>query len=183
VRLFRKRITEQDAAAAFVLNMASKSRSLWPIIKNSFNIMNNELPLMNNEMAIFNLFLAGIVLELQVLSNIYPRQSERVVRLVIKIIDSDSVGEYAVDEMANYNEAYYNSIDNKENPVDSISTILLHRWFGNNLANFCIEIDNKKTDIISPVLIMLATTKIVLLLGFWKGISINYKLIKSELPS
>lgn len=73
-------------------------------------------------------------------------------------------------------------------PVSAVSARLLHRWLGENIHNFEIDMgdfgNGGKTGIvsISPQLQMMVDSLLMGFIGNWKRIKDNFKLIEGDLP-
>lgn len=183
--LFKRKINEQKAAAQFVLSVVEKTRDAWPTIyedlKNSYK---ERFIIEDQTTAVFDLALAVLGQEIQALRNLFPNdQSERLRKWVFACIDSPEYGEYAKSEVEGYDESFQRSarnIEQGENPLDAIPTRLLHRWLGENIKNFDVEIGGKKTGIIDPLLIMQVTNILLAFTGTWKMIKENFRLIEDN---
>lgn len=187
--LFKKKLTEQEASAQFVLYIMKEVRDAWPSIhKNLKDTFKEKFTIEDENIARFDLALAAIAQDLQAVKNLFPKdQAERMYQWVLHCIDVPEYGEYAKEEVEKYSESFQKSIDKikqgeSENPLDTISTRLLHRWLGENIRNFEIEMDGKKTGIMSPIAVMMVTSILVAFVGTWKRIKENFKLVEGYLP-
>src|SRR3989339_863496 len=70
-----------------------------------------------------------------------------------------------------FREKFQKDIQNIKTGGDPLSTIparLLQRWLGKNIQNFDVEMNGKKTGIISPVFLMMVSSMLVAFAGTWK---------------
>ena len=183
----KKKLTEQEAAAQFVLYIIKEAKSAWPIIhKNLKDYFKEKFIVENEKMAAFDLSLAAIAQDLQVVKNLFPKdQAERIEKWVLKCIDTEDWGEYALDEVKRYSDKFENNIQNISaggDPLSAIPARLLQRWLGKNIQNFDVEMSGKKTGIINPVLLMMVSSMLVALLGTWKRLKDNFKIVEGDIP-
>lgn len=189
--LFKKKITEQEAVSHFIRSIMNEASSAWPTIceelKDTFQ---EQFVLKDEKMANLDLSLAAISLDLQAIKNIFPNmQAERIEKWVCEYFKSGDWGEYAVDEIEKYRKEFQEHTPNMyvgTNPLSAVSARLLHRWLGENIHNFEIDMgdfsDGEKTGIvsISPQLQMMVDSLLVGFIGNWKKIKDNFSLIKGD---
>ncbi len=186
--IFKKKLDEQLAANSFVLAVIKETKERWPGIYQVLREgVNGEYFIVEDEEgAQYNLALAGIAQGLQAVKNLFTKeQAERFELFILKVMANNS--EYAVEEIKEYGSQFQNAILNIKDgahPEEAIPTRLLQRWLGSNIKYFYVEINGKKTEIISPILVMEVG---VIMATFpknwsWKQVSANYKLIKGDLP-
>jgi len=185
--VFKEQITEEQAAAQFVLSLMHETKNAWPnVYKSLRDTYKDKFAVENETMAIFDLSLAVLAQEVQALGNLFSReQAERIYKWVLRCIDSPEYGEYARREVEEYREVFQKASKNiqaGENALEAIPTRLLHRWLGKNIRNFEIEISSKKTGIMSPLLVLYVTEILISFTGKWKRIKENFKLTKGDLP-
>jgi hypothetical protein len=136
----------------------------------------------DEDMGAFDLFLAKIALNLQSLKNLFPtKQADRIYKWIMKCIDTTEYGNYARNEIQEYEEAYNQNVRLVENPVNAIAVRLLYKWLGPNIADFDFEVGGKKTGTIAPLQSMLLTMILTEGIG-WKIIEDNFQLIEGDLP-
>ncbi len=184
---FKKKLTEQEAAAAFVSNIIQAAQAAWPQIYDDLKDAFGEKFVVEDEaMADFDLFLAAIAQDLQVVRNLFPNdQAERINKWVYQFLNVGDWGEYAVQEVNKYGEQFEihkQNIDAGGDPTSAIPARLAQRWLGQNIQYFDVEINQQKTGIISPLLLMSVGIVLTDFLGTWKRIKDNYKLIEGDLP-
>ena len=184
--VLKKQITEQQAAAQFVLSVMQETKDAWPnVYKGLRDTPGGKFAVENETMAIFDLSLAVLAQEVQTLENLLSReQAERIYKWVLHCIDSAEQGEYARREVEEYGEVFQDSIEAGENPLGAIAARLLHRWLGENITNFEVEISGKKTGNISPILVLQVVDILICSIGIgrWKRIKENFELIEGDLP-
>jgi hypothetical protein len=185
--LFNKKLTEQEAASQFVLYIMKEAQDAWPTIHKSLKDSFKEKFVVEDEkMATFDLALAAISQDLQAVKNLFPKdQAERIEKWVLKCIDTEDFGEYAVDEVKKYGEKFQKDIQNINaggDPLSAIPARLLHRWLGKNIQNFDVEMNGKRTGIISPILLMIISSTLAAFLGTWKKLKDNFNLIEGDIP-
>lgn len=184
---FKKKITEQEAATQSVLSALSETKNAWPTIYKALRESHGDKFVVEDEtMAAFDLSLAAITQELQVVRNLFAKdQADRLYRWVLHSVDSPEYGEYAKEEIKEYDEVFQRGLKNielGESPLDAIPARLLHRWLGKKLKDFEVEIRGRKTGVISPLLVMHVTSILTASLGTWKGVKKNFKLVEGDLP-
>jgi hypothetical protein len=187
VSLFKKKLTEQEAASHFVLYIIKEAQNAWPTIHKNFKDSFREKFIVEDEkMAVFDLALAAIALDLQAVKNLFPKdQAVRIEKWVLKCIDTEDWGEYAVDEVKKYGEKFQKYIQNISaggDPLSAISARLLQRWLGNNIKNFDVEINGNKTGIISPILLIEVSSIFTYLHGNWKRLKDNFRVVEGDTP-
>lgn len=185
--LFKKKLTEQEAAAQFVLHIMRETQVAWPTIRKSLKDTFKEKFIVEDEtMAAFDLALAAIAQDLQAVRNLFPNdQAERIKKWVYQFIDTEDWGEYAVAEVKKYGEKFQIDIQNINaggDPLSAIPARLVQRWLGQNIHNFVVEMNGDKTGIISPVLLMMIGGTLSAFLGTWKRIKNDFKLVEGDLP-
>lgn len=185
--LFKKKLTEQEAASHFVLYIIKEAQDTWPAIHKSLKeSFKDKFVVEDEKMAAFDLALAAIAQDLQAVKNLFPKdQAERIEKWVLKCIDTEERGEYAVDEVKKYGEKFQKDIQNINvggDPLSAIPARLLQRWLGKNIQNFDVEMNGKKTGIISPVLLMMVSSMLAAFLGSWKKLKDNFNLIEGDIP-
>jgi len=185
--LFKKKLTEQEAASHFVLYITKEAQGAWPAIYKSLQDSFKDKFVVEDEiMAAFDLALAAIAQDLQAVKNLFPKdQAERIEKWVLKCIDTEDWGEYAVSEVKKYGEKFQKDIQNINTGGDPLSAIparLLQRWLGKNIQNFDVEMNGKKTGIISPVLLMMVSSMLAAFLGTWKKLKDDFNLIEGDTP-
>ncbi len=176
--LFKKKITEEEAAFQFVSTKLEECKDFWPTtyatLKDTFG---KKFRIEDENIGAFDLFLAKIALHLQNLKNMFPAdQADRIRKWVLKFVDSPEYGGHTRNEIKEYEEAYNQSVRLRENPVNAIAVRLLHRWVGPNIADFDFEFAGKKTGTIGPLEGMLLTMVVTGGIG-WKRIKDNFKLV------
>jgi hypothetical protein len=184
--LFKKKLTEQEAAAHFVLHVMTESQNIWPethkLLKETFK---EKFVVEDETMAAFDFALAAIAQSLQPINNLFPKdQAKRVEQYVFECIDTEDYGEYAKDEVRKYSEAFKESVKTIEiggNTLEVISVRLLHRMLGEKIRNFEVKISEEEAGVISPLLVMAITNVLISFAGTWKHIKDNFKLIEGDL--
>ena len=185
--LFKKKLTEQEAASHFVLYIIKEAQDAWPTIHKSLvDSFKEKFVVEDEKMAAFDLALAAIAQDLQAVKNLFPKdQAERIEKWVLKCIDTEDYGEYAVDEVKKYGEKFQKDVQNISTGGDPLSAIparLLQRWLGKNIQNFDVEMGGKKTGIISPVLLMMISSTLAAFLGSWKKLKDDFNLVEGDIP-
>lgn len=177
--LFKKKITEEEASRQFVLAKVQEGKKFWTMTYSTLKDQFGEKAIIQNEdMGVLDLFLAKIALHIQSLKNLFPsEQASRIHKYMLKYVNSPEYGDYAMSEIMEYDRIYNESIKSEENPVDAVAARLLRRWFGANITDFDVELGNKKTGIISPLLVMFATMVITEGSG-WKIIKDNFNIVE-----
>lgn len=191
--LFKKKLTEQEAALQFVGYIMNEASSAWPTICEELkDIFQDQFVLEHEKKANLDLSLAAITLDLQAIKNLFPNiQAERIEKWVYECFNTGDWGEYAVEEVKKYGKEFQEHTPNMyvgTNPLSAVSARLLHRWLGENIHNFEIDMgdfgNGEKTGIvsISPQLQMMVDSLLIGFIGTWKRIKHNFKLIEGDLP-
>lgn len=175
-------MTEREAALHFVHVQILQAKETWPIIyQNIKNHHGEDFNIENEDSALFDLALAAIALDLQAVKNIFQvEQASRIKNWVYKSIEFDDWELDVHNELNEYTKVYENAIlaiESGGNPLTAIPGRLAHRWLGENIRKFEIEINEKKTGAISPLLIMDISSALSTFIGKWKKLSNRYKLI------
>ncbi len=184
---FKKKLTELDAATLFVLYITKEVEKEWPTIYKSLKDTFKENFVVEDEsMATFDLVLAAIAQDLQAVKNLFPfEQAERIENWVLRLIANEDLGEYSVDEVKKYGKKFQKEVQSIESGGDPLSAIpgrLLHRWLGENIKNFKVELNGKKTGLISPILIMMVSQILMGFVGTWKRLKEEFKLVEGDSP-
>jgi len=184
---FKKKLSEQEASSHFVLYIIKEAQDAWPTIhKNLKESFKDKFVVEDEKMAAFDLALAAIAQDLQAVKNLFPKdQAERIEKWVLKFIDTEDWGEYAVDEVKKYGDKFQKDIQNIKaggDPLSAIPARLLQRWLGKNIQNFDVEMSGKKTGIISPVLLMMVSSMLAAFPGSWKKLKDDFNLIEGDMP-
>ena len=138
-------------------------------------------------MAAFDLALAAIAQDLQTVKNLFPQeQAERIEKCVLKDIDIEGLGEYAIDEVKKYGERIQTDIQNisaGSDPISAIPARLLQRWLGKNIQNFVLdEISDEKTGVINPIILSMIIEVFFAFLGYWKKLKDNFNIVEGNIP-
>lgn len=178
------KVTEQEFAKDFVQHNMLRVHAQWPEIYENIQDfskykLGKRFVVKNEAKAVYDLALAVIAQNLHaVVNNLFPRnQGGRIEKLIIKYIASKDCGEfmtrwysyrykldvkyygdYSVDEVEKYSEALQNNTQNTGTSGDPLSAIpgrLLERWLGEKIHDFEVEVNGKKTGIISPLLLLM----------------------------
>lgn len=185
--LFKKEITESEAAAYVVGAILKEAQDVWPRLYSALqNIDKDKFVVEDETMASFDLALAIIAQEQQAVYNLFPKdQAERIDKWVLHCIDTKDWGEYALGEVNAYGEKVRNALQNVNSGGDPLSAIparLLHRWVGKSIHKFDLEVDGTKTGIINPFHLTMLAAQFHALTGKWKAIQERYDLIESDIP-
>lgn len=191
--LFKKKLTEQEAALHFIGSIMIEAPSAWKAIYEDLkNTFPDQFILEREKRANFDLSLAAIALDLQAVRNLFPViQTERIEKWVYECCNTGDWGEYAVAEVREYGKVFQEHTPNMyvgTFPVSAVSARLLRRWLGENIHNFEIDMGDfgsgGKTGIVSldVQLQMMVDPLLMGFIGRWKGIKDNFKLIEGDLP-
>lgn len=183
---FKKKLTEQEAAAQFVFYIFTESWDVWPIIHKDLKDGFKEGFIVEDEnMAAFNFALAAIAQDLQAVKNLFPHdQAERIEKLVLRCVDVE-YGGYAIDEVKKYSNQFQMAIQNISSDCNALDTIpgrLLQRLLGKNIKNFCVKMNNQMTDMVSPILIVVFSGIFINILGTWKKLKDNFNIVDGNMP-
>lgn len=191
--LFKKKLSEQEAALHFIGSIMIEAPSAWKAIYEDLkNTFPDQFILEREKRANFDLSLAAIALDLQAVRNLFPViQTERIEKWVYECCNTGDWGEYAVAEVREYGKVFQEHTPNMyvgTFPVSAVSARLLRRWLGENIHNFEIDMgdfgNGGKTGIVSldVQLQMMVDSLLMGFIGRWKGIKDNFKLIEGDLP-
>ncbi len=189
--LFKKKITEQEAASHFIRSIMNEASSAWPsVLEELKDTFQDQFVLEDEKMANLDLSLAAIALDLQAIKNLFSNiQAERIEEWVYEYFKGEDWREYAVAEIKKYGKAFQEHTPNMyvgTNPLSAVSARLLNRWLGENMHNFEIDMgdigNGDKTGIvsISPQMQMMVDSLLVGFIGKWKKIKDNFRLIKGD---
>ena len=189
--LFKRKITEQEAASHFIRSIMDEASSAWPsILEELKDTFQEQFVLEDEKMANLDLSLAAISLDLQAIKNLFTNvQAERIEKWVYEYFKGKDWREYAVDEIKKYGKEFQEHTPNMyvgTNPLSAVSARLLSRWLGENIHNFEIDMgdlgNGEKTGIvsISPQMQMMVDLLLAGFIGKWKKIKDNFRLIKGD---
>jgi len=190
---FKKKLTEQEAALQFIGYIMNEASTAWPTIYEELkDTFQDQFVLEHEKMANLDLSLAAIALDLQAIKNLFPNiQAERIEKWVYECFNPLIWGEYPVEEIKKYRKEFQEHTPNMYvgiNPLSAVSARLLHRWLGENIHNFEIDMgdfgNGKKTGIVSvsPQLQMMVDSSLIGFIGTWKRLKDEFKLIEGDLP-
>lgn len=182
---FKEKITEKDLANNFLLGIFEDIENIWPAVhKNLKDHFKEKFILKDEKKASFDLFLASVAQDLPAVKNLFPKdQAERIEEWIFKII-SDNFNDYAVTEVKTYIKEFQDAIQNNSidyDPLSIIPTRLLHNWLGENIQNFEIEMNGKKTRIINPVLLAMVSNILLQFIGTLKRLMDDFKIIEPDI--
>lgn len=189
--LFKRKITEQEAASHFIRSIMDEASSAWPSILTELkDTFQEQFVLEDEKMANLDLSLAAISLDLQAIKNLFTNvQAERIEKWVYEYFKGKDWREYAVNEIKKYGKEFQEHTPNMyvgTNPLSAVSARLLSRWLGENIHNFKIDMgdlgNGEKTGIvsISPQIQMMVDLLLASFIGKWKTIKDNFRLIKGD---
>ena len=189
--LFKRKLTEQEAAKHFIISIMDEASSAWPsILEELKDTFQEQFVLEDEKMAKLDLSLAAISLDLQAVKNLFTNvQADRIEKWVYEYFKGEDWREYAVAEIKKYGKEFQEHTPNMyvgTNPLSAVSARLLSRWLGENIHNFEIDMgdlgDGEKTGIvsISPQMQIMVDLMLAGFIGKWKKIKGNFKLIKSD---
>ena len=189
--LFKRKMTEQEAASYFIRSIMNEASSAWPsILEELKDTFQEQFVLEDEKMANLDLSLAAISLDLQATKNLFSNvQAERIEKWVYEYFKGENCREYAVDEIKKYGKEFQEHTPNMyvgTNPLSAVSARLLSRWLGKNIHNFEIDMgdlgNGEKTGIvsISPQMQMMVDILLAGFIGKWKKIKDNFRLIEGD---
>lgn len=189
--LFKRKITEQEAASHFIRSIMDEASFAWPsILEELKDTFQEQFVLEDEKMANLDLSIAAISLDLQAIKNLFTNvQAERIEKWVYEYFKGKDWREYAVAEIKKYGKEFQGHTPNMyvgTNPLSAVSARLLSRWLGENIHNFEIDMgdlgNGEKTGIvsISPQMQMMVDLLLAGFIGKWKKIKDNFRLIKGD---
>lgn len=182
-----KMVTEQEAAALFVISMLRAAQRAWPTVYGMLKgPTEGKFVVADESMAAFDLGLAAVAQDLQAVKNLFPaEQADRIEKWVLtwvsKSMDTKVWGDYAVDEVKKYGTAFQEG--SKIDAAFALGAIpgrLLHRWLGEGIKNFEDEIGGDRTGLIDVWLSAKTSNELIAFSGFWKRFKDNFKLVEGE---
>ncbi len=182
----KRKIAELEAAVSVGVSILEEAQQAWPTIYDGFrgilpDTLKEKFAVEDETFAVFDFALAIMSLETGALRNLYsPEQAERLRTFALNCIDSPEYGEYAKEEIEEYTRVFEEAIKDEENPIHAVSARLLHRWLGDAIGEFEVEIRGKKTGFISPVLVDLTTMCLVERSGHWKTVKDAFELVPHD---
>lgn len=203
--LGRQKITESQAVGQVRSSVSNAVQQKWQAIYSDLRGMfGAQFVIPNESLAKYDLSLAATALDMQALPNLFSaEQARRIEKWIYVSIAPISAGfpsakgsreqeEYARGELHEYGKAFQEDLAAltsgnsglSSNPVDAVSHRLLHRWLGEHIAAFGVELAGKNTGLISPILIMAVSAILCQFpfVGGWKQIQQNFDLIPEDLP-
>lgn len=168
--LFKKRLSEKEASAQFVLFLAQGARDVWPYGKQLLStVFTDSAPIEDDEKAIFNLFLSMMAFQLFNLEHLFSHdQSMRIRQWVFACVTTSPDDKYAVDELNNYFSAAQMGTNAKVfggNPAFEMLSRSLDKLLGDSRPSSYSQIHfMAMLDIFAHVPV------------YWKMVKDNYKL-------
>ena len=191
-------ITELLAVEQRFEETAEQAQRAWPMIyKHLQNVSAGEFHVADEEQAIFDLVLAATAFDLQAVKNLFPAvQAERIETWTYrqfsrlqKTANTREFEAYARDEITRYGQAWQkeaaDALDGTGDgfmPGSAVAGRLLHRWLGDGIRIFEVEISGKKTGLISPLMIGSMIEVLMPFVGGWKRIADTFDVIEEDLP-
>lgn len=193
MQIFRKKLTEKQAACHFVTDMLIDAREQWPTIYTTLKSYDANLIVEDEAACDIHLALAAIALDMQAVNNLFsPEQSKRLVGFVFRYLDEidesgyvakearkyDRVSDrllrnletrgYIVHEVKRYQQVFQEAIRNSENPIHAITVRLLARWLG---------VSSQQGQFVNLVLTILISAHLAAFSGFWKETKATFKVV------
>ena len=185
MNLFKKKLTEKEAAGLFVITIANAVKDKFPDLLNTLREYHNSSCWDGVDIAIgeLNLMLCGITMGIQSLTNIFDAtQAKRLEILILCCLNDEIYGDYNLEKVKDYTEIFEKT-DDINNPIDSLSYEFLCDSLGNNVERFSVRVNNKDSGIFDPILIMAVSAFLIDLISqfLWKEIKSSYKLVPEKL--
>ena len=182
MKIFKKKITEEEAVSAFIRIVGKNAHHVRnTACTNLKDIFKDKFTIENKSEVILDFLWAMFALENQVLKNLFPKeQAESIHQLELFCLSDDpEFGNFAVEEVRKYEEAFQQNLERGKMPTNAISARLLQRWLGKNIRNFEVQskgINGKKIKTIDPLLIEVMDSIFVSYIGTWKALKREYKI-------
>jgi len=170
----KKKLTEIEAAACFVLMVTKGVQQQWPqIVKELKGIIQAEDAISNDQYASFEFVLAVIAFQIQALPNLLSAdQASRIREYVMQCISAPELGDYPREALKEYQSAWDQSLQNGEPPFFGIASVLFDKL---GCRSF-VELGEAKFK--SPLLLSALSEKVVMFGGpWWKTVTRQYKLV------
>ncbi len=180
MRLFKKKITEQNAVEEFIHWTMEAVLDCWPDVYKDFrsftkDICKEDIVIKDEKMASHNFYLSIIAINLIVIKNLHHKdQGDRLISLITKSVSPEK-NEYTLKLLETYQNDWSKAIDKKEMPLHSIIVRLFREWLDDeNFNKICVG------EFVDPLLITAMNQRLMHFYGGWKKIVDNYKLIPSN---
>ena len=121
-------ISEEEAAAQFVIAMLTGVRENWTKITGSFRTLMHKSEKLDSPWAQLEFGIATMSTQLRALANLFPaEQAERIRGYVLNCLSSAEAGEAALEALEAYDGAWDDSIEAGEPPFGAVAVRLCHR--------------------------------------------------------
>lgn len=170
----KKRLSELEAAGQFVIAITKGVQEQWPSVAAELNeIFQSDNSIPKDEYAGFEFALAVLSTQIQALNNLLPKdQADRIREYILQCISSPELGTYPRDTIAEYQNAWDESLSQGEPPFFGIASVL----FDKLECKDTVELGKEKFK--SPLLLMGLSEKVTMFGGpWWKNVIQKYKLV------
>jgi hypothetical protein len=183
----KEKISEEQAAAKFVAKTTECVGASWTTIYQGMkDIFEGSFVIKDQTQAAFDLTLASMALGLQAIRNLNQKQqAERLQAWIMRCVNTKEYGEYAISEIKEYDQAFQKGIEGisqGKDPIMAVSARLLHSWLGSNLQQFEIDVGDKKTGIVNPLLVMMTADVLMQYASIWKALCDAFEVLGSDHP-
>ncbi len=175
--LFRKRVTEMEAAATFGMSMLKAVQRDWPVIKARLERgLYSDPSVLDDGYASYEFFLAVLFWHMKTIDSWLPKdQAARICAWTTTSLKNDAVGDYPLEAMEQYQRAWDACLQKQEDPPPVAIAELLYRKLG------CTEtMEIAETSYLSPLALTGLMDSIVRFGGmWWKDFAKDHKIVRS----
>jgi len=171
----KKKLPEIEAAGHFVITIAKDVQEHWSSIVAELNeIFKSDDSISDDEYTGFEFTLAVISTQIQALNNLLPKdQADRIREYILQCISSPELGSYPRDTIAEYQNAWDESISQGEPPFFGVASVLYDKLECKDK----VELENAKFK--SPLMLMALSEKTVKFAGsWWRDVTQKFKLVR-----
>ncbi len=180
-RKVKKKVTEMEAAALFVMTILKDSQKKWPSIAKELNqLLIPKKKFSKKQSDAMEFSFAVIAQHIQALPNLLEQeQAKRILEYIMKIISTPELGTYPREIIKKYQDEWDACLEQAEPPFYGIASVLFD-------ALGCKDTQKMGDDyyIKSPIVLM-ALAEQVTKFGnprWWKNLTERYNIVKDDLP-
>ena len=171
--LRKKEITEATAAVTYINSLAERIKCDWDEIHKGLKDLSKDKHIIKNEREAIDAYCrASIAIGMQAVRNIFSaEQTERLNAWIMYFLDDENRA-----EVMKYNEIYEKAVEDLEEPVGTVSGVLLFQWLGKDVKKL------KGLGLRFQFLVMYIDENFLRNGEYWKIVKEKYKLTESDLP-
>lgn len=173
--LFRKKLTEQEAAAAFVKSILKLSDEVWPgFVQSMERVFGDDTSrIQNDAWASLEFGLAALAVQSAALPNLVPpEQAARIESYIEGFLQTPDLEDRALRGFRDYREAWTSAITASEMPFSAVASVLYDR------LDLHSTVESAGQTFKSPTLLIVLSDAVTRCGGgWWKNVLKDYKVV------